>query len=121
MPPILKGDGARSLKGETMQIRPMAAASALALTGALALSACSGGPRPAAGPATPVITASAAGNQPAGSRGTTAAQADVTVAPTPAVSAAQLSELDQGLSDATGSLGAADQDVTHNETGDANP
>ncbi len=104
-----------------MHIRPMAAASALVLAGAVGLSACSGGSHSNASPASsPAISApTATGGQPDGSIGSTsAAQA---ASQSPAISDTQLSGIDQSLSDATGSLSSADQDVTHNEAGDASP
>ena len=104
-----------------MRMRPMAAASALVLTGAIGLSACSGGPHPNAAPTSPATTAPIAGaGQPDGSLTSGPAGAPV-AAQSPAVSDGQLSELDQGLSAASGSLGSADQDVTHTEAGDATP
>lgn len=108
-----------------MSIRPMAAASAVVMAGAVGLFACSGRARPNASPASsPAISAPIANsNQPDGAaRSNPVSAGSSPAAPqTPAISDAQLSEIDQGLSDATGSLSSADQDVTHNEAGDATP
>lgn len=98
-----------------MRKRPTAAA-ALLIAGGLGLTACGGSAQPTAGrqPVTTQVETSA----------TAAETTPVTSAPataTPAVSDADLARLDQQLADADTSLGAADQDVTHDETGDANP
>jgi hypothetical protein len=103
----------------------MAAASAVVMAGAVGLFACSGGARPHASPASsPAISAPIANShQPDGavSSNPVSAGSPPGSPQSPAISDAQLSEIDQALAGATGSLGSADQDVTHNEAGDATP
>ena len=96
-----------------MRIRPKTAA--LVMVGGLGLAACGG-----ATTSTGAATVTSRPTRPA----PTAAPPTTAASPAPAgpvVSDADLAQIDQQLADAGGPLTAADQDATHDESGDANP
>lgn len=132
-----------------MRIRWIALAAGLALTATPALTACSASPshqvesnatsqsvlttQPTYGAPAPSKTSGGGasrstagdgpqpGQPPSGSSGIAVDSPVVSPGASPGVSNADLAQINQQLSDAANSLGAADADAAHNESGDATP